>query len=81
MLCRRERADLAAGSDVESSPAGADGVVGSDEAELLRHEGLDLHINMLEESNKVENYEKLNRINGALVGVLCGDKRSLECHL
>jgi hypothetical protein len=63
LLFRRERADLAGGgSDNEGS--GLDG--GSDEAELLRHEGLDLHHNMLDESRKVEEYEKLNRISGAL---------------
>jgi hypothetical protein len=61
LLHRRERADLAGGgSDNEGS--GLDG--GSDEAELLRHEGLDLHHNMLDESRKVEEYEKLNRISG-----------------
>jgi hypothetical protein len=65
VLCRRERADLDAGSDGEASPGGEGG---SDEAELLRHEGLDLHHNMLEESSKVEEYEKLNRISGMSVG-------------
>ena len=67
VLCRRERAGLDAGSDGEASPGGEGG---SDEAELLRHEGLDLHHNMLEESNKVEEYEKLNRISGGWCG--CG---------
>jgi hypothetical protein len=56
--CRQERAALAAASDDEG-PEG-----GSEEAELLRHEGLDLHHDMLQESRGVEEYERLNRISG-----------------
>jgi hypothetical protein len=66
--CRQERAALAAGAASDNEASGLDGAAaaaaGSDEAELLRHEGLDLHHNMLEESRRVEEYEKLNRISG-----------------
>lgn len=56
---RRERAALAASDSEGGSPSRA-----ADEAELLRHEGVDLHHDMLQESRKVEEYEKLNRISG-----------------
>lgn len=76
VACRQERAALAAGAASDGEASGLDGAaaaaVGSDEAELLRHEGLDLHHNMLEESRRVEEYEKLNRISGVGGGGLRG---------
>lgn len=78
--CRRERAALAAGDGgVLDSAAVADlfagGTAGaphstdatSDASERMRAEGLDLQHNMLDESRKVEEYEKLNRISGGCV--------------
>jgi hypothetical protein len=77
---RLERAALAAGDadggGVSDGPGGAGGGAGGGRA----IEGLDFHKRMLDESRRVEEYERLNRISGARRGVgwACGDARRLR---
>lgn len=54
-----------------------------DEGQRLRYEGLDLQHDMLQESRRVEEYEKLNRISGAYTaGLHVGKRRgALMTHL
>lgn len=64
--CRRERAELEAGSLSDDdggggSPVGLSAVIAEEEPVTA---GIPYEKNMLEESRRVEEYERLNRISG-----------------